>query len=124
MILKSGLEIDLQIIFPFGYVQFSVATNVSMCLSITLIGFMVLKDCQKDYDSGEFETIFQLIPPTSCAMQIHSLLLNTNECLGTYENPNVDIRDRVGLVRCVLEYFVGIEPKQLFMFASSLGRQM
>ncbi|TQR31884.1 toxin [Campylobacter sp. MIT 99-7217] len=108
--------------FPFGYAQFVVVAQPNMCLSIAPSGFMVLKDCKKDYESGEFETIFQLIPTTSGAMQIRSLLLNTDECLGTYENPNVDIHDRVGLVRCVLEFFVGIEPKQLFMFSPPLNQ--
>ena len=108
--------------FNYGYVQFMLSKDVSQCLSIAPSGFLAFKDCKKDYESGEFETIFQLIPTSSGAIQIRSLLLNTNECLGTYQNPNVDVHDRVGLVRCVLEFFVGIEPKQLFTFAPPLGQ--
>lgn len=106
--------------FPFGYVQFMSASDVTKCLSVAPSGFLVLKDCKQDYDSGEFESIFQLIPTTSGAMQIRSLLLKTNECLGTFYNPNVPIQDRVGLVRCVLEFFVGIDTKLLFAFTPPL----
>ncbi len=107
--------------FPFGYVQFQVAADVKMCLQIAPSGFLALKNCKQDYDSGEFETIFQIIPTSSGAMQLRSLVLKTNECLGTFENPNVPIEDRVGLVRCVLEFFVDIEPKQLFVFSPPLS---
>lgn len=108
--------------FSYGYVQFASLLNPQMCLSIAPSGFMALKDCVSDYESGEFESIFQLIPTTSGAIQIRSLLLGTNECLGAYDNPNVDIHDRIGLVRCVLEYYVAIPSKQLFSFSPPLGQ--
>jgi len=107
--------------FSYGYVQFMVAADTTKCLSVAPSGFLVLKDCKQDYESGDFETIFQLLPTTSGAIQIRSLLLKTNECLGTYYNPNVPIQERVGLIRCVLEFFVEIEPKLLFTFAPPLS---
>ncbi|KEA45883.1 toxin [Campylobacter mucosalis] len=110
--------------FPFGYVQFKVVINPQMCLSVAPSGFLVLKDCKKDYDSSEFETIFQIIPTTTSAVQIRSLLLGTNECLGIFTNPQVFVLDRVGLVECLLDHDFTIEPARLFTLTPPVGGAM
>ena len=107
--------------FRFGYVQFSVVAEPNKCLAILPSGFLGLKDCTQDYDGGEFETIFQLMPTNSGAVQIRSLVLQTDECLGVFTNPSVSILDSVGLVGCAMDDFFTAETAQLFVFAPSLS---
>lgn len=97
-----------------------ITADVKMCLSIAPSGFLALKDCKKDYESGEFETIFQIIPTDTAAVQLRSMVLKKNECLGIFTNPNVPIVDRVGLVDCILEDIFSVEPARLFTFTPLL----
>ncbi|MGP1560990.1 MAG: toxin [Helicobacteraceae bacterium] len=107
--------------FLFGYVQMRVVAEPTKCLAILPSGFLGLKNCKQDYESGEFETIFQLMPTTTGAVQIRSLVLKTDECLGIFTNPSVSILDSVGLVGCVMDDFFTVETARLFVFTPSLS---
>lgn len=107
--------------FPYGYVQFKVVSDPNKCLSIAPSGFLALKDCKSDYESGEFESIWQLIPTNFGALQIRSLVLNTNECLGIFSNPNVNILDSVGLVDCIIDDIFSVDIAQLFVLTPQLS---
>lgn len=105
---------------PFGYVQFANVKEKNMCLSVAPSGFLALKNCEDDIKTQSFESIFSIIPTSTGAVQIRSLLLETNECLSAFNNPNIAIEDRVGLVPCILEFF-SIDVEQLWFIAPPLG---
>lgn len=90
---------------PFEYIQLVSTTNKNKCLSVAESGFMVLTDCLKDLTSEKYESVFQFMPTTTEAVQIRSLLLAKNECLGTFINPQIQAWQRVGLRKCALGTF-------------------
>lgn len=90
---------------PFEYIQLVSTTNKDKCLSVAESGFMVLTDCFDDLKSEKFESVFQFMATTTEAVQIRSLLLGANECLGTFINPQIQAWQRVGLRKCALGTF-------------------
>lgn len=90
---------------PFEYIQLVSTTNKDKCLSVAESGFMVLTDCLSDLTSQKYESVFQFMATTTEAVQIRSLLLNKNECLGTFINPQTEAWQRVGLRKCALGTF-------------------
>lgn len=105
---------------PFGYVQFVNVKRNTMCLSVAESGFLALKNCDDDIKSQSYESVFSIIPTSTGAVQIRSLLLKTDECLSAFNNPNVEIENRVGIVPCILELF-SIDVDQLWFIAPPLG---
>lgn len=90
---------------PFEYIQLVSTTKPDKCLSVAESGFMVLTDCLKDLQNKKYESVFQFMATTTEAVQIRSLLLGANECLGTFVNPQIEAWQRVGLRKCALGTF-------------------
>ncbi|QCD45513.1 hypothetical protein [Campylobacter mucosalis] len=86
----------------FEYIQFVNASNIDTCLAIQESGFFGLKSCADDLERGKFETVFQLIPTTTDAVQIRSLVLGGNECISTFENPELFPWQLIGIDKCQL----------------------
>ncbi len=104
----------------FGYVQFVDPRNQDRCLSIGEDGFLHYKSCKDDIQSGAFESVFSLIPTSSGAVQIRSLVLEANECLSAFENPNVPIEKRFGIQPCSLDFDFLIDTSELFFLSPTL----
>ncbi len=104
----------------FGYVQFVDPRNQDRCLSIGEDGFLHYKSCKGDIQSKAFESVFSIIPTSSGAVQIRSLVLEANECLSAFENPNVPIERRFGIQPCSLDFDFLIDTSELFFFTPAL----
>jgi len=104
----------------FSYVQFLSATTKDGCLAIDESGFLMIKSCKDDLASGRLETVFSIIPTESGAVQIRSLVLESNECLSAFDNPNVPIEKRFGIVPCALDFDFLIDTSELFFFTPPL----
>lgn len=73
--------------FRLSYVQFVRPDNKDVCLSISESGKFVGKSCEEDLTSGKFESVFSIIPTTTSAVQIRSMVLRADECITFFENP-------------------------------------
>lgn len=104
----------------FGYIQFVTPTNHDVCLGIGEDGFLHLLSCTQDVQGGLFETVFSLIPTPDGAVQIRSMVLEKNECLTAFENPNVPIEKRFGIQPCSLDFDFLIDTSELFFIAPML----
>lgn len=96
------------------YVQFTSATNIDMCLAIDESGFFTLKSCAEDLNKKKFETVYQLIPLLSDAVEIRSLVLGGGECISTFVNPNLEPWQRVGILKCELREGYGVKTPKLW----------
>lgn len=105
---------------PFGYVQFVTPTQDDTCMAILPSGFFGAKSCSDDLQSGDLETVFSIMPTTTSAVQIRSLVLNSNECIGTFENPTLPIEKRFGLKRCIFDPFSVAVPNELMILTPAL----
>lgn len=106
--------------WDFAYVQFISAAKKGFCLAIDESGFLALKSCADDIKEKKLETVFSIIPTESGAVQIRSLVLEANECLSTFENPNVPIEKRFGILPCSLDFDFYIDTTELFFFTPAL----
>lgn len=105
---------------PFGYVQFVNPQNSDICLAITPNGFFGGKSCSDDLKNGELETVFSLMPTTTSAVQIRSLVLNSDECIVTFYNPNIPIEQRFGLDFCTIDPVFFAELSELMFLTPAL----
>lgn len=96
------------------YVQFVSANDINSCLGIDESGFFTLKNCIGDLDRKKFETVFQLIPLLSDAVEIRSLVLGGKECISTFFNPNLEPWQRVGINRCELREGFSVDTSKLW----------
>ena len=96
------------------YVQFVSANDINECLGIDESGFFTLKNCIGDLDRKKFETVFQLIPLLSDAVEIRSLVLGGKECISTFFNPNLEPWQRVGINRCELREGFSVDLAKLW----------
>ncbi|WP_086278419.1 hypothetical protein [Campylobacter devanensis] len=96
------------------YVQFVSANDINSCLGIDESGFFALKNCIGDLDRKKFETVFQLIPLLSDAVEIRSLVLGGKECISTFFNPNLEPWQRVGINRCELREGFSVDTSKLW----------
>ena len=96
------------------YVQFVSANDINSCLGIDESGFFTLKNCIGDLDRKKFETVFQLIPLLSDAVEIRSLVLGGKECISTFFNPNLEPWQRVGILRCELREGFSVDLPKLW----------
>lgn len=96
------------------YVQFVSANDINECLGIDESGFFTLKNCIGDLDRKKFETVFQLIPLLSDAVEIRSLVLGGKECISTFFNPNLEPWQRVGILRCELREGFSVDLAKLW----------
>ncbi|MBM0636748.1 RICIN domain-containing protein [Campylobacter bilis] len=90
-------------LLPFGYVQFTYPTDADLCLAIAPSVFFVGKSCSDDLAKEELETVFSIMPTTTSAVQIRSMVLNSDECMKTFYNPNIPIQERFGIGPCILD---------------------
>lgn len=88
---------------PFGYVQFINPKESDLCLAILKDGTFGAKSCQDDLKDGKLETVFSIMPTTTSAVQIRSLVLESDECIVTFLNPNIPIQKRFGIAPCTLD---------------------
>lgn len=105
---------------PFAYVQFVTPTQDDTCLAIKPDGFFGAKSCSKDLEEGALETVFSIMPTTTSAVQIRSLVLDSNECIVTFFNPNVPIEKRFGLGECTLDPLFFAETSELMILTPAL----
>lgn len=105
---------------PFGYVQFTHPRDKDICLAIAPSGFFVGKSCSIDLQKGEMETVFSIMPTTTSAVQIRSLVLNSDECIVTFYNPNVPIEQRFGLDFCTIDPVFFAELNELMILTPAL----
>lgn len=113
-IISSIKSIDNFRNLKFEYIQFVSTNDINMCLAIDESGLFTLKSCGDDLNSKKFETVYQLIPMNTDAVQIRSLVLNGNECISTFENPNLEPWQRVGINRCTLDETFIADIKRLW----------
>ncbi|MDY6134966.1 MAG: toxin, partial [Campylobacter lanienae] len=71
-------------------------------------------NCIGDLDRKKFETVFQLIPLLSDAVEIRSLVLGGKECISTFFNPNLEPWQRVGILRCELREGFSVDLAKLW----------
>lgn len=123
-IISSIKSIDNFRNLKFEYIQFVSTKNIDMCLAIDESGLFTLKSCGDDLNSKKFETVYQLIPMNTDAVQIRSLVLNGNECISTFENPNLEPWQRVGINRCTLDETFIADIKRLWAIMPELRAAM
>lgn len=123
-IISSIKSIDNFRNLKFEYIQFVSTNNINMCLAIDESGLFTLKSCSDDLNSKKFETAYQLIPMNTDAVQIRSLVLNGKECISTFENPNLEPWQRVGINRCTLDETFIADIKRLWAIMPELRAAM
>ena len=123
-IISSIKSIDNFRNLKFEYIQFVSTNNINMCLAIDESGLFTLKSCSDDLNSKKFETVYQLIPMNTDAVQIRSLVLNGKECISTFENPNLEPWQRVGINRCTLDETFIADIKRLWAIMPELRAAM
>ena len=123
-IISSIKSIDNFRNLKFEYIQFVSTNNINMCLAIDESGLFTLKSCSDDLNNKKFETVYQLIPMNTDAVQIRSLVLNGKECISTFENPNLEPWQRVGINRCTLDETFIADIKRLWAIMPELRASM
>ena len=123
-IISSIKSIDNFRNLKFEYIQFVSTNNIDMCLAIDESGLFTLKSCSDDLNNKKFETVYQLIPMNTDAVQIRSLVLNGKECISTFENPNLEPWQRVGINRCTLDETFIADIKRLWAIMPELKAAM
>ena len=123
-IINSIKSIDNFRNLKFEYIQFVSTNNINMCLAIDESGLFTLKSCGDDLNNKKFETVYQLIPMNTDAVQIRSLVLNGKECISTFENPNLEPWQRVGINRCTLDETFIADIKRLWAIMPELKAAM
>ena len=123
-IINSIKSIDNFRNLKFEYIQFVSTNNIDMCLAIDESGLFTLKSCSDDLNNKKFETVYQLIPMNTDAVQIRSLVLNGKECISTFENPNLEPWQRVGINRCTLDETFIADIKRLWAIMPELKAAM
>ena len=123
-IISSIKSIDNFRNLKFEYIQFVSTNDINMCLAIDESGLFTLKSCSDDLNSKKFETVYQLIPMNTDAVQIRSLVLNGKECISTFENPNLEPWQRVGINRCTLDETFIADIKRLWAIMPELKAAM
>ncbi|EAH6711683.1 cytolethal distending toxin subunit Cj-CdtC [Campylobacter jejuni] len=105
---------------PFGYVQFTNPKESDLCLAILEDGTFGAKSCQDDLKDGKLETVFSIMPTTTLAVQIRSLVLESDECIVTFFNPNIPIQKRFGIAPCTLDPIFFAEVNELMIITPPL----
>ena len=123
-IISSIKSIDNFRNLKFEYIQFVSTNDINMCLAIDESGLFTLKSCSDDLNSKKFETVYQLIPMNTDAVQIRSLVLNGKECISTFENPNLEPWQRVGINRCTLDETFIADIKRLWAIMPEIKAAM
>ncbi|WP_086247548.1 hypothetical protein [Campylobacter vicugnae] len=123
-IISSIKSIDNFRNLKFEYIQFVSTKDINMCLAIDESGLFTLKSCSDDLNNKKFETVYQLIPMNTDAVQIRSLVLNGKECISTFENPNLEPWQRVGINRCTLDETFIADIKRLWAIMPELKAAM
>lgn len=104
----------------YEYIQFTSTKNIDLCLSIGEDGFFVLKNCLDDLNTRKFESVFQLIPMTTDAVQVRSLVLGGAECISTFVNPNLEVWQQIGINKCQLNELDSADISRLWAIAPEI----
>ncbi len=102
--------------FSLGYVQF-LSADTQECMAISPSGVFVLKSCQEDLDRNELESVFSLIPTTTSAVQIRSMVLKADECISVVDVAQGSI---FGLQPCSVKSLSLIDLRNLMLILPSL----
>lgn len=105
---------------PYGIVQFVSPKNDDVCLGIDESGFFRPKPCKKDIEDGTFETLFSIMPTSSSAVQIRSLVLNGDECIMVFDNPQLPRGRDFGIKKCFFNPLTLIDTRFLLVIAPPL----
>ncbi|EAI4690939.1 cytolethal distending toxin subunit A [Campylobacter jejuni] len=111
---------ELGELLRFGYVQFVNPNDDDICLAILESGFFGGKSCKQDLKDGKLETIFSIMPTTSSAVQIRSLVEGGRECIKIFYNPNVPIEKRFGIQPCTLDSALFLDLNELMFFTPAI----
>lgn len=102
---------------PLGYIQFLRPYDSSLCLAIGEDGLFTQKGCDDDINSGKFETVFSIIPTITDAVQIRSLVNDSDECIGIFDNPHLQGGRAYGLLPCDFDPVFSISLRVLIAIA-------
>lgn len=100
--------------------QFTNPKESDLCLAILEDGTFGAKSCQDDLKDGKLETVFSIMPTTTSAVQIRSLVLESDECIVTFFNPNIPIQKRFGIAPCTLDPIFFAEVNELMIITPPL----
>lgn len=101
--------------FNLGAVQFVQLGTKDTCLAIDDSGFFTRKSCNADLDSKKYETIYTIIPTTTPAVQIRSFVLNKDECMTVFNNPQLPKGRGIGIRPCDVDSLFSIDLDNLFL---------
>lgn len=73
------------------------------------------KSYQDDLKDGKLETVFSIMPTTTSAVQIRSLVLESDECIVTFFNLNIPIQKCFGIAPCTLDPNFFAEANELMI---------
>lgn len=102
---------------PLGYIQFLRPYNSFSCLAIGEDGFFTEKNCDDDVNTGKLETVFSIIPTLTDAVQIRSLVLDSDECIGIFDNPQLSGGRAFGIIPCDFDPIFTISLRVLLVFS-------
>ena len=109
----SGIkERDPWPFFKLSYVQFVSPNNADVCLAIDESGKFVGKSCKKDIESKKLETLFSIIPTTTSAVQIRSMVLNADECITFFNTPR---KSGFGINSCDVDRLFNVDLRNLML---------
>lgn len=114
----------IETVFKLGYVQFYHPNDDNRCIGIDEAGFFTDRNCKQDIDSKKYETIFSIMPTNTGAVQIRSMVLNKNECVSIFHNPQIPRGRDFGINPCGFSALVFIDLKSLIILAPPLGEFM
>lgn len=101
--------------FNLGAVQFVQLGTRDVCLAIDESGFFTRKSCNEDLLSKKYETLYTIIPTTTPAVQIRSFVLDKNECMTVFRNPQLPRGRGIGIRPCDVESVFFVDLDNLFL---------
>lgn len=101
--------------FNLEAVQFVQLGTKDTCLAIAESGLFTRKSCNDDLKSKKYETLYTIIPTTTPAVQIRSFVLNKNECMTVFNNPQLPRGRGIGIRPCDVDSLFSVDLDNLFL---------
>lgn len=101
--------------FGLGAVQFVQLGTQDVCLALGEDGLFTRKNCNEDLDSKKYETLYTIIPTTTPAVQIRSFVLDKNECMTVFNNPQLPRGRGIGIRPCDVDSLFSVDLDNLFL---------
>ena len=101
--------------FNLGAVQFVQLGTQDVCLALGEDGLFTRKPCNADLDSKKYETLYTIIPTTTPAVQIRSFVLDKNECMTVFNNPQLPRGRGIGIRPCDVDSLFSVDLDNLFL---------